>query len=257
MNQETLPAPTAAMLIIGNEILSGRTQDLNLAHVAQQLGARGIQLQEVRVVPDIEDAIVDAVNTLRLKNDLVFTSGGIGPTHDDITADCIGRAFGLEVDIDADAQARLAAFCDERGIELNADRLRMARVPKGSRLIDNPVSAAPGFIVDNVHVMAGVPRILQAMLETVLPALPRAAVVGSVAVTVLDLGEGDIASALRELQSRWPKVDIGSYPGRQDGRSRVELVARSRDAEALSAVQAELHSLVGELVARYGGEITN
>ncbi len=253
MTNDSSKAPAAAFLIIGNEILSGRTQDLNLAYAAEQLVARGIRVAEARVVPDTEAAIVAAVNQLRSAYDLVFTSGGIGPTHDDITADCIGMAFGLPVTVDPEAQRRLAALCDEKGIELNEDRLRMARMPQGAQLIDNPVSGAPGFIVDNVYVMAGVPRIMQAMLDVVMPSLPTGPVMASVSTVVLDLGEGDIATPLRELQARWPSVDIGSYPGRVDGRFRVELVARSADDAALASAHAELRSLLAELARRLGG----
>ena len=255
MTEDSTKAPTAAFLIIGNEILSGRTQDLNLVHLAARLGERGIRMGEARVVPDTEASIVTAVNELRAAYDLVFTTGGIGPTHDDITADCIGMAFGLPVAVDAEAERRLAAFCDERGIELNADRLRMARVPEGAGLIDNPVSIAPGFVVGNVYVMAGVPRIMQAMLDVVLPSLPCGPVVESLSVVVLDLGEGDIATPLRALQSRWPSVDIGSYPGRVDGRFRVELVARSADAPSLASAHAELRSMLEELAERCGGAL--
>lgn len=247
--------PTAAMLIIGNEILSGRTQDCNLSHVASRLSDRGIQVAEARVVADVAPMIVAAINELRQQFDLVFTSGGIGPTHDDITADCVAEAFGVGIGVNEDAQRRLALFCDERGIELNESRLRMARIPVGASLIDNPVSAAPGFIIGNVYVMAGVPRILRAMLESVWPALPHGQCVNSLAVTALDLGEGDIAAPLRALQERWPQVDIGSYPGRVDGRSRVELVARSNNDAALQQVHAELQEMVKVLAAAHGGEL--
>ncbi len=238
------------MLLIGNELLSGRTVDANLAHLATRLGTRGIRVVETRTVADDPEAIVRAVNELRAANDLVFTTGGIGPTHDDITADCIARAFGVPIDVDAEARRILAAFCEERGVELNADRLRMARVPNGATLIENTVSAAPGFRIGNVLVMAGVPKIMQAMLESVLPTLPQGPVTNSVSVVVLGLGEGDIAGALRALQARHPAVDIGSYPGRIDGRSRIELVARGTDSAALDAVRAELEALV----QRLGGE---
>lgn len=255
MSSPPLPSPSAAFLIIGNEILSGRTQDANLAHLAQRLGTRGISVLEVRVVPDVEPIIIDAVNALRVNHDLVFTSGGIGPTHDDITADCIAKAFDVPLHVHPDARQRLAEFCEARGIELNADRLRMARIPDGARLIDNPVSAAPGFVIDNVHVMAGVPRILQGMLENVLPSLPQGAVISSISVIAVGLGEGDIASDLRELQSRWQAVDIGSYPGKVDGRSRIELVARSADSKALAAAGSELRLLVDRLATAHGGEV--
>ena len=237
-------APTAALLIVGDEILSGRTVDANLAHLATRLGTRGIRTVESRTVADDPDAIVRAVNELRAAHDLVFTTGGIGPTHDDVTADCVARAFGVGIDVDPEARAILAAFCRERGVELNADRLRMARVPDGATLIENPVSAAPGFRIGNVHVMAGVPSIVRAMLEAVLPTLPEGPVTGSASVVAFGLGEGDIAGALRELQGRHPDVGVGSYPGRVDGRSRVELVARGTDPERLEAVRRELAGLV-------------
>lgn len=255
MSQNDSANPTAAMLIIGNEILSGRTQDRNLAHIAQRLGSRGIQLAEARVVADVPSVIIDAVRQLSRSHDLVFTSGGIGPTHDDITADCIAEAFGVGIDIHDEARDRLARFCEQRGIELNASRLRMARIPAGASLIDNPVSAAPGFIIENVHVMAGVPRIFSEMLAGVLPSLPVGTQIESVSVAVLGLGEGDIAAPLRDLQQRWPAVDIGSYPGRVDGRSRVELVARSTDAEALAELHAALQTLMTELISTHGGEL--
>ena len=237
-------APTAALLIIGDEILSGRTVDANLAHLATRLGTRGIRTVESRTVADDPDAIVRAVNELRAAHDLVFTTGGIGPTHDDVTADCVARAFGVGIDVDPGARAILAAFCGERGVELNADRLRMARVPDGATLIDNPVSAAPGFRIGNVHVMAGVPSIMRAMLEAVLPTLPEGPVTGSASVVAFGLGEGDIAGPLRDLQERHPDVDVGSYPGRVDGRSRVELVARGTGPERLEALRRELAGLV-------------
>ncbi len=243
------------MLVIGNEILSGRTRDLNLAHMADRLGARGIRLMEARFVSDQEEHIVDAVNALRHTYDLVFTSGGIGPTHDDITADSVARAFGVAIDVNPEARERLADECERRGVELTTDSLRMARIPDGARLIDNPVSAAPGFIIGNVHVMAGVPSILKAMLETLLPALPQGPVVESATVTVLDTGESRLATPLRELQARWPAVDIGSYPGRRDGRSRVELVARSSDPDMLASVYAALRDMAAEVAACCGGAI--
>ena len=237
-------APTAALLIIGDEILSGRTVDANLAHLATRLGTRGIRTVESRTVADDPDAIVRAVNELRAAHDLVFTTGGIGPTHDDVTADAVARAFGVGIDVDPEARAILAAFCRERGVELNADRLRMARVPDGATLIENPVSAAPGFRIGNVHVMAGVPSIVRAMLEALLPTLPEGPVTGSASVVAFGLGEGDVAGALRALQGRHPDVGVGSYPGRTDGRSRVELVARGTDPDRLEAVRRELAGLV-------------
>ena len=165
---------TAAMLIIGNEVLSGRTQDKNLAFVGNALGEIGIDMKEVRIVPDEQDEIVDAVNALRAKYTYVFTSGGIGPTHDDITADCIAAAFGVSLDMHPLATQLLEAHYEAQGIEFNAARARMARIPDGASLIDNPVSTAPGFRIGNVHVMAGVPKIMQAMMENILPTLKAA-----------------------------------------------------------------------------------
>ncbi|MFZ9133428.1 MAG: competence/damage-inducible protein A, partial [Gemmobacter sp.] len=163
--------PRAAMLIIGDEILSGRTREGNLAYLAAELGKIGIVVAEARIVADDHDAIIAALNALRGSVDHVFTSGGIGPTHDDITADAVAAAFGVAIDVREDARAILQAHCDRRGVELNAARLRMARIPDGARLIDNPVSSAPGFTIGNVHVMAGVPSIFQAMVASVLPGL--------------------------------------------------------------------------------------
>lgn len=241
--------PRAALLLIGNELLSGRTRDANLAHLATRLGTRGIRLSEARVVADDPDAIVGALDALRAAHDLVFTTGGIGPTHDDITADCVARAFGVPIDIHPEARDRLEAFWATRGIEPNEERLRMARVPEGATLIDNDVSAAPGFRIGNVLVMAGVPSIMQSMLEHVLPTLPIGPVVHAASVVVGGLGEGEIAAPLRALQARFPDVDLGSYPGLVDGRSRVELVARSEDEGRL----AEAHAGLVELVASLGG----
>ena len=238
-----LSAPTAAVLLIGNEILSGRTQDLNLAYMAKGLSDHGIRLSEARVIPDDESVIVDTLNTLRRANTYVFTTGGIGPTHDDITADCVANAFNIGIDIHPEAQNILLAYWAERDVEPNADRLRMARIPDGASLIDNPVSAAPGFCVENVYVMAGVPRIMQAMFDSVLPGLQRGEVISSVSVTC-DLPEGTIASPLRALQEQFPDVDLGSYPGKLAGKYKVSLVGRSSDADQLQQVEQALYRLV-------------
>lgn len=248
--------PTAAVLLIGNELLSGRTQDTNLAYMAKGLSAHGIQLRQARIIPDEPSEIVDTVNTMRAAYTYVFTTGGIGPTHDDITADCIASAFGAGIDINLEAKQRLLDYWDKRGIEPNDDRLRMARIPNGAELIDNPISAAPGFRLDNVYVMAGVPKIMQAMFDSILPALQRGPVIDSVSV-LCDLGEGTIAAPLRELQSRFPLVDLGSYPGKMPGdlssqqqkKFSVTLVARSSDQDELVKVEQALI----ELVANAGG----
>ncbi len=243
--------PTAAVLLIGNELLSGRTKDINLAHIAESMVARGIRVLEARVIADIPQAIVKAVNELRSSHDYVFTTGGIGPTHDDITADCVAEAFGVELPINPDARELLQAYCNERDIELNDDRLRMARIPLGASLIDNPVSAAPGFRMDNVFVMAGVPRIMQAMLASVLPDLRTGPIVHSVSVGC-DLGEGTVASALRALQEAHPAVEIGSYPGKTGQMGRLSLVARSTDEVELNEVRESLVQMVSEL----GGQLS-
>ena len=166
-------APTAAIILIGNELLSGRTQDTNLKYIASQLCGHGITLRETRVIPDDHQVVVSTVNTLRHAHDYVFTTGGIGPTHDDITADCVADAFGVALPVHPEAERRLLDFFKQRDIEANEDRLRMARIPEGGELIDNPVSAAPGFRIDNVFVMAGVPRIMQVMFDSILPSLRK------------------------------------------------------------------------------------
>jgi len=249
--QPPMAAPTAAVLLIGNELLSGRTQDTNLAYMAQALAAHGIKMTEARIVPDIHTVIVDTVNVLREINTYVFTTGGIGPTHDDITADCIAEAFGVSIDIHPEAERRLMSYWTVRDLEPNEDRMRMARIPQGAHLIDNPVSVAPGFRIDNVFVMAGVPRIMQAMFDSILPSLEKGAVIDSVSVSC-NLGEGTIAGPLRALQERFPDVDLGSYPRRVDGAFQVMLVARGVDAEQLQQVGLELQALVlgagGELI---------
>ncbi|MFT5868692.1 MAG: molybdenum cofactor synthesis domain-containing protein [Paracoccaceae bacterium] len=208
--------PTAAMLVIGDEILSGRTRDANMYYLAGQLTAYGIDLTEVRIVSDVHDAIVAATKTLSTQYDHVFTSGGIGPTHDDITADGIAAAFDTHIDIRADARALLQAHYDRSGVALNAARLRMARIPDGATLIDNPVSVAPGFTLRNVHVMAGVPSVFQAMVASVLPTLTGGAPLISRTLRI-QRGEGDIAGPLAALSAARPDLSFGSYPFTKDG----------------------------------------
>lgn len=236
---------TAAMLVIGDEILSGRTRDVNINHIATELTAVGIRLTEVRVVADDEDAIVAAVNALRAQVDYVFTSGGIGPTHDDITADCVAKAFGWELEINAEARELLLAGYGGDPAALTESRLRMARIPVGASLITNALSWAPGFVCENVHVMAGVPKIFQAMLAEVIPGLRKGAVLRSVSVRV-ERGESVIAAPLAAIQARYPGVSIGSYPFSEGGKFGSNLVARSDDEATLAAVQAELEALVPE-----------
>ena len=240
---------TAGMLIIGNEILSGRTKDKNVGFIAEELTAIGIRLSEVRVVRDDEAAIIEAVTVLSERYTYVFTSGGIGPTHDDITTACIAKAFGVAVERNAEAMRRLTAHYDDSGVEFNEARRKMADIPVGATLIDNPVSAAPGFIVKNVHVMAGVPRILQGMFAHLKPALTGGAQVLSrtVACTV---GEGTVAGGLGAIQGDFPDLEIGSYPYFRAGAFGTSLVLRGTDEARLEAAAERVRALVRSL----GGE---
>lgn len=237
-----MPNPTAAMLVIGDEILSGRTRDANMHHLAGRLTEHGITLSEVRIVSDDHDAIVSALNALRDAWDHVFTSGGIGPTHDDITADAIGAAFGVHVGVRDDARALLAAHYERTGGELNEARLRMARIPDGATLIDNPVSTAPGFTIGNVHVMAGVPSVFQAMVASVLPTLTGGAPLISTS-TRIDRGEGDIAGPLGDLAASYPDLSIGSYPFQKDGKFGSNIVIRGQDKAMLDEATDKLSKL--------------
>jgi molybdenum cofactor synthesis domain-containing protein len=239
--------PTAAMLIIGDEILSGRTRDANLAHLAAALAAKGIDLREARIVPDVEAEIVAALDALRSRYDHVFTSGGIGPTHDDITADAVARAFGVGIDVREDARAILATHYADPERELNAARLRMARIPDGAILIENPVSKAPGFSIGNVHVMAGIPAVFAAMLEGLLPRLTGGAPLLSETLTV-EHPEGLVAGPLRALAADHPAVSIGSYPFNRAGVLGCTLVLRSEDAAALAAAKAALRDMLAREV---------
>lgn len=234
--------PTAAMLVIGDEILSGRTKDANMHHLAERLTEAGIDLKEARVVSDDPSAIIDAVNALRTSYDYVFTSGGIGPTHDDITADCVAKAFGVSIDVREDARALLQAHYDRNGQELNEARLRMARIPDGASLIDNPVSTAPGFALENVHVMAGVPRIFQAMVASVLPTLTGGAPLLSRTLRMFR-GEGDLAGPLGKFAEQHPDLSVGSYPFQLDGKHGSNIVVRGQDPEKLESAMAELEKV--------------
>lgn len=237
-----MPNPTAAILVIGDEILSGRTRDANTYYLAGQLTEIGIDLKEVRVVSDDADSIVAAVQALSTSYDQVFTSGGIGPTHDDITAECIATAFDTKISIRDDARAILQAHYDKDGKELNAARLRMARIPEGADLIDNPVSAAPGFTLKNVHVMAGVPTIFKAMVASILPTLTGGAPLLSQSVRVVR-GEGDIAGPLANFADKHSKLSVGSYPFQENGVYGANIVIRGADAAALEHAAAELHQI--------------
>ena len=223
--------PTAAMIVIGDEVLSGRTREGNAWHLAKVLTEDGVALKEVRVVADDRDAIVEAVNALRARYDYVFTSGGIGPTHDDITADCVAAAFDDGISVRADARAILEAYYQPG--ELNEARLRMARIPDSAELILNPVSQAPGFKIGNVHVMAGVPSIFQAMVEQVRPTLTGGAPVKSWSLRVV-APEGELAGPLGEVAAAHPDVSFGSYPFMR-GAVGSTLVARSSDIAALTS----------------------
>ena len=240
-----MPNPTAAMLVIGDEILSGRTRDANMHHLANVLTERGIDLKEVRVVSDDPDAITDAVKALSQAYDHLFTSGGIGPTHDDITADNVARAFDAPIDVRDDARALLQAHYQNSGQSLNDARLRMARIPEGATLIDNPVSIAPGFTLGNVHVMAGVPRIFEAMLESVLPKLTGGSPVLSQTLQIMR-PEGDIAGPLADLAARYPDLSMGSYPFQREGAFGAHVVLRGTDPERLDAAMAELRKAFPE-----------
>ena len=202
---------TCGIIIIGNEILSGRTQDLNSRYLAQRLLTIGITVNEVRIISDIKDQIIDCVNELRNKYTFIFTSGGIGPTHDDITAECIASAFDVDLPINKDAKILLENYYIEKKIKLNSSRLRMARIPKGAVMIPNPVSAAPGFQIKNVFVLAGVPNIFQAMVENILKKLEVEISIKSKTITI-NKAEGDIAEKLSIIASNYPNVSIGSYP---------------------------------------------
>ena len=235
---------TAAFVIIGNEILSGRTKDANLNYLATYLGMRGIQLQEVRVIPDVAKTIVDTVNELRNKHDYLFTSGGIGPTHDDITSASIAEAFGTELFRHPDAEKLL--FDHYVPEDRTPARMKMADVPKGSSLIDNPVSKAPGFRMDNVFTLAGVPKIFQAMLDELSSELVGGEPVQSVTVSTR-LGEGVVAAGLEAIQNDYVDMDIGSYPYFRAGVFGTSLVMRSKNTNDLAAAAEKVRALIRSL----------
>ncbi|EWY39832.1 molybdenum cofactor biosynthesis protein [Skermanella stibiiresistens SB22] len=238
---------TAALLIIGNEILSGRTKDANLPFLAEKLNGIGVRLREARVVPDIEAEIIDAVNALRARYTYVFTTGGIGPTHDDITSECVAKAFGVALERNPEAVGRLQAHYQTT--EINEARLRMANIPAGGILIDNPVSKAPGFQIGNVFVMAGVPMIMQGMLESLLPRLRGGAPMLARTVSC-DLAEGTLAEGLGATQGRYPEIEIGSYPYLRNKKYGVSLVLRGTEEARLD----EATQAVARLVRDLGGE---
>lgn len=233
---------TAAILVIGDEILSGRTQDTNTNYIARFLGAMGIDLRECRVVPDIEDEIVAALNALRVRYTYIFTTGGIGPTHDDITADAVAKAFGVGIDYHPEAMAIMAARY-KNPEDFNEMRKRMARIPDTATLIKNSVSTAPGFQIGNVFVMAGVPMVMKAMLEELSSRLERGAIV-HVATIEAHLPEGQIAAALARIQSGHKTVSVGSYPFYREGGPGTQLVVRGRDAAEVEAAAGEIEAAV-------------
>ncbi len=234
--------PTACLLVIGNEVLSGRTQDANIAVIARGLGEIGIPLREVRVIPDVRETIITTLNDVRARFDHVLTTGGIGPTHDDITSECVAGAFGVPWVPHPVAWARMEAHYKPG--EFNAARQRMATMPEGATLIDNAISIAPGFTIGNVHVMAGVPRIMQAMLATLLPTLPPGTPVQSRAVHAAGLLEGTIAAGLTAIQADYPDLDLGSYPYYRAAGNGVSLVAKGTDPARLDACIAAVTALV-------------
>jgi len=239
------PQPTACVLIIGNEILSGKTQDTNLQFLGLELAKLGIRLAEGRVVRDDPEAIVGHLNECRREFTYVFTTGGIGPTHDDITAECVARAFGVPLVLNDDAVERLK----RSGRPLNEARLKMARIPSGAELVENPVSNAPGFRIENVFVFAGIPSVARAMFASAVPMLVQAAPILSASVDAY-LREGDFAAALEAIQKRYAAIEIGSYPFNREGRLGATLVARGTD-------RTQIDKVVGEIVAAIaalGGE---
>lgn len=236
--------PTAAILVIGDEILSGRTRDSNLHFLAGELTRIGISLREARIVADIHPEIVAALRVLSAKYAHVFTSGGIGPTHDDITADAVAEAMGAKIGHRADAMALLQAHYDRSGLPFNEARQRMARIPDGASLIDNPVSTAPGFTLGNVHVMAGVPKIFEAMVASVLPKLTGGPPLLSQTLRV-DRGEGEIAGPFGTLALEFPDLSMGSYPFIQNGAHGTNLVIRGTDPGRLDQAMVKLTGLFG------------
>ena len=245
--------PTACVLVIGNEVLSGRTQDANINFLAKRLGEIGIPVREVRVIPDVPETIVNTVNEVRARFDHVFTTGGIGPTHDDITSECVSAAFGVPWEPHPEAWERMARHYKPG--EFNAARQRMATMPRGAGLIDNVVSIAPGFTIGNVHVMAGVPRIMRAMFDALAPTLAGGPPIVSRAVHAIGLLEGRVAEGLKAVQDRHPDLDLGSYPFYRESGNGVALVAKGPDAADAEAAIAEVTALITDMgLAPVAGE---
>jgi molybdenum cofactor synthesis domain-containing protein len=255
MRQNTAPEiVTAGLLVIGDEILSGRTKDKNIGYIAEYLTKIGIDLREARIVADDENAIVEALNAMRARHTYVFTTGGIGPTHDDITADSVAKAFGVAIDYDPRVVALLKERYAAMGTELNEARMRMTRVPKGAELVPNKVSAAPGFWIGNVIVMAGVPSIMQAMLDEVAPQLKTGVKMLSETVRA-NCREGDVGTELGEIAKSYPEVMIGSYPFIDDVRGpNTNIVVRSRDPARLAAVKAAIEDMLVQVRGRIAAQ---
>lgn len=243
MQKQTNNSITAGMLVIGDEILSGRTKDKNIGFVADYLNSLGIDLVEVRIVSDETAHIVEAVNALRTRYTYVFTTGGIGPTHDDITADAVSKAFGLPCEHHPEAMALLTKHYKKREMEYTEARMRMARTPRGATLIDNKISIAPGFCIENVHVMAGVPVIMQAMMDALVPTLKTGTKMLSETVDC-PFGEGTIGGPLGKIQADHPDTMIGSYPQFKDGAYSTQIVVRSKDSEAIAAAKFDVEAML-------------
>ena len=239
---------SAAVLVIGDEILSGRTKDKNIGYIAEYLTAAGIDVREVRIVPDVEDEIVGAVNALRARYTYLFTTGGIGPTHDDITADCVAKAFGVSIDVDERAVEMMLQR--HKREDLNEARLRMARIPAGASLVDNPISRAPGFRLENVIVMAGVPAIMQAMLDNVVPTLVKGIPVTSETIDASGVPEGLYAAGLKVIAERHAELSVGSYPSFGASGFTNQIIVRGRDLDAIAKAVAEIRAHVEHLRAK-------
>ncbi len=234
-------SPTASLLIIGNEILSGRTQDKNLNYIAKGLGKIGVKFMEVRVVPDVHETIIDTVNQMRENFDYVFTTGGIGPTHDDITAECIAKAFGVGLKINDEFYKKIEEYY--KG-DLNEGRIKMVTLPEGAKPISNPISTAPGFYIENVYVMAGIPNVMQAMFDEVKGTLRHGALVLSKEIKIIEVSESIIATPLSNLQDEYDNVEIGSYPFVEGNKIGVSLVFRSDDEAALDECLAKMNTVL-------------
>lgn len=235
--------PTAAIIVIGNEILSGRTQDVNINYIAKSLAIAGIKLKEARVIPDDPKVIINTVNEIKAAVDYVFTTGGIGPTHDDITSDCIAEAFGVPNQIHPESFKLLEDYIGKKNF--NEARQRMAHLPLGAKPIANPVSIAPGYVIGNVYVMAGVPQIMQAMLDSIIPTLRHGEPIISKTWYAYHASEGKVAADLQTIQNKFPQTDIGSYPFyKSEKQSGVALVTKGQDQQAVKQAAYEIYELL-------------